>query len=203
MKIICVGRNYVEHAKELHNEVPREPILFLKPETSLLRPHLPFFYPDFSSNIHYEVELVLRICKLGKNIQSKFASNYYDKIGLGLDFTARDLQDELKTKGLPWEKAKAFDGSAFVSDFFDISDFKNPEDINFSLQKNGKAVQNGNSKNMIFNFNDLIAEISKYFTLKIGDMIFTGTPAGVGPVSINDELEGFLDNQAVFKLKIK
>jgi len=203
MKIICIGRNYVEHAHELNNPVPDNPVFFMKPETALIRAGLPFFYPDFSNEVHYEVELVLRICKLGKHINEKFAHTYYDGIGVGIDFTARDVQNICKQKGLPWEIAKAFDGSAPVSDFIPVSHFHNIYDINFSLQKNNSTVQQGNSGMMIFNFEKIIAFISRFVTLKIGDLIFTGTPAGVGEVSVGDTLEAFIDEKSLLKLMVK
>lgn len=203
MKIICVGRNYADHAKEMNNQIPKEPVLFLKPETAIIRNNLPFFYPDFSENIHYEVEIVLRINKLGKNIQEKFAHTYYDEIGLGIDFTARDLQKQLKEKGLPWEKAKGFDGSALLSDFIPKEKFKSLENLEFRLEKNQETVQKSNTANMLFTFDRLVEEISKYFTLKIGDLIFTGTPAGVGPVNINDKLTGYLEDRKMFEVEVK
>ncbi len=203
MKIICVGRNYADHAKEMNNKIPKEPVLFLKPETAIIRNNLPFFYPDFSNNIHYEVEIVLRINKLGKNIQEKFAHTYYNEIGLGIDFTARDLQKQLKEKGLPWEKAKSFDGSALLSNFIPKDKLKKLDHLDFRLEKNQVTVQKSNTANMIFTFDRLIEEISKYFTLKIGDLIFTGTPAGVGPVEINDKLTGYLEDRKMFEAEVK
>ena len=203
MKIICVGRNYLDHARELNNEVPSEPVLFIKPETSLVPKRNPFFLPDFSTDVHYEAELVIRINRIGKNIQEKFAPRYYNEVGVGIDFTARDLQKKLKQAGLPWEKAKAFDGSAVISKMFKLEDLESPENIHFSLKKNGEVVQSGQSKDMLFNINFLIAYISSFFTLKIGDLIFTGTPAGVGPVKANDRLELFLENKAVIGLNVK
>ncbi len=203
MKIICIGRNYAKHAEELNNEVPDQPIFFMKPETALIRSRLPFFYPDFSANIHYEAELVLRICKPGKNIQKRFAHTYYDALGVGLDFTARDVQEQCKQKGHPWEVAKAFDGSAAVSAFIPLSEIQHPEDIRFSLKKNDVIVQEGSSTRMIHSFDDLIAHVSKYVTLKIGDMLFTGTPAGVGPVRIGDNLKLFLEDKHMLTLPIK
>lgn len=204
MKIICIGRNYDDHAKELGNKKPTEPVFFLKPDTALLLKNTPFFIPDFSNEIHYEVELVVKINRLGKNIKEKFAHKYYSEIGLGIDFTARDLQDQLKKNGLPWEKAKAFDGSAALSKesipMAQISDLNN---INFSLSKNGKVVQKGNSKEMSFKIDEIIAYVSKFFTLKIGDLIYTGTPAGVGPISIGDELKGYIEEKEMFQVKIK
>ena len=203
MKIICIGRNYVKHAEELNNEVPEKPLFFMKPETALIRSRLPFYYPDFSQNIHYEAELVLRICKLGKHIQKRFAHTYYDAIGVGLDFTARDVQEKCKEKGHPWEIAKAFDGSAAVSEFVPLTQLDDPDDIRFSLAKNGTIVQEGSSTHMIHDFGDLIAHISKFTTLKIGDMLFTGTPAGVGPVKVGDKLELFLEGRSMLTMPIK
>ena len=203
MKIICVGRNYAAHARELNNDLPTEPVLFLKPETALLPKHHPFVIPDITDDLHYECELVLRIDKLGKNIAPKFAHRYYSEVGLGIDFTARDLQNELKSKGLPWEKAKAFDFSAPIGNtFIPISNFPSLESINFALKKNGEWVQQGNTRDMIFGFDDLIAEISRYFTLKKGDLIFTGTPSGVGKVQPGDVLEGFIEEELILSLKI-
>jgi acylpyruvate hydrolase len=203
MKIICVGRNYVDHIKELSNDKPTDPVIFIKPDTALLDSSEAFYYPAFSKDVHYESELVFRIGKVGKNIESKFAHKYIDAIGLGIDFTARDIQSKLKEKGLPWEKAKAFNGSAFVSAMRSIvdADFLHP--IDFQLLKNGIAVQEGNSDLMIWNIAELIADISQYFTLKTGDYIFTGTPAGVGPIQIGDTLSGFLQGNKLFDLAIK
>jgi acylpyruvate hydrolase len=203
MKIICIGRNYVEHAHEFNNPVPSQPVFFMKPETALIRAGLPFFYPDFSNDIHYEVELVLRICKLGKHIREKFAHTYYDAIGLGIDFTARDLQDVCKQKGLPWEIAKAFDGSAPVSLFIEKEKFSDLFDINFSLKKNDEIVQKGNSGMMIFNFDKIISYVSRFVTLKIGDMIFTGTPAGVGSVKKGDNLKAYFEQEMMLAIDIK
>ncbi|HPX34390.1 MAG TPA: fumarylacetoacetate hydrolase family protein [Bacteroidales bacterium] len=203
MKIICIGRNYVEHARELNNQIPEEPVFFLKPDTAIIIRNRPFFYPDFSSKIDYEVELVLKIKKNGRHILPEFAHTYYDEIGIGIDFTARDMQESLKTKGLPWEKAKAFDGSAPISSFVNISKFNDLNDIPFSLRKNGETVQLGNSGLMIFDFNTILVHISKYITIKMGDLIFTGTPAGVGPVAIGDRLEGFLGEEKMLKVDIK
>lgn len=203
MKIICIGRNYINHAKELNNPIPSEPLFFLKPESAILPKRNPFYIPNFSNNIHYEVELIIKICKLGKNIKETFANTYYNEIGLGIDFTARDIQEQCKKKGHPWEIAKAFDQSAVVSNKFINKDSLNIDNINFSMKKNGELVQKGNSSEMLFNFNQIIAHISQYMTLKIGDLIFTGTPAGVGPVSIDDELIGYLENKEAFKTKIK
>lgn len=203
MKIICVGRNYVEHARELNNSVPDEPVLFMKPETSLILPRQPFFYPDFSNDIHHEIELVVRINRLGKHIETKFAHRYYSQVALGIDFTARDLQQELKAKGLPWEISKAFDGSACVGEWIPLNQGMHIQNLNFYLTRNGKTVQMGNTSQMLFSVDALISYISKFFTLKIGDLIFTGTPAGVGPVSKGDTLEGFLEGKKNFSLRIK
>lgn len=203
MKIICIGRNYIDHAKELNNPVPAEPIFFLKPESSQLRSNKPFFYPDFSKDIHYEVELIVKISKLGKSIQKKFAPLYYQEIGLGIDFTARDLQDNCKKKGLPWEIAKAFDYSAVVGKFLPLTQIGNAAGICFSLKKNGQTVQEGHSSDMIFDFDTLIEYVSRFFTLKTGDMIYTGTPAGVGPVVIGDHLEGYIGEEKMFSFYIR
>lgn len=200
MKIICVGRNYTEHAKELKNEIPTEPVLFIKPDTSVLKGS-DFYIPEFSNDIHYELELVIKISKGGKYIQEENAAKHYEQIGLGIDFTARDLQSKLKEKGLPWEKAKGFDGSAVVGDFFPVENF-NTEEIHFELKKNNQTVQEGNSKDMIFDINKLIANISQYFTLRVGDLIFTGTPAGVGKVEENDILDAYLENEKLFSVKV-
>ncbi|MFW5792709.1 MAG: fumarylacetoacetate hydrolase family protein [Bacteroidota bacterium] len=202
MKIICIGRNYIEHANELNNPLPEVPVFFLKPETAIIRAGLPFFYPDFSENIHYETELVLKICRLGKNIQKKFAHKYYNEIGIGIDFTARDLQEKCKQKGLPWEIAKAFDSSAPVGSFIDKKEFENINDIDFSLDINGKIVQKANSGMMIFSFDEIINYVSKFFTLKIGDLIFTGTPAGVGAVNKGDILTAFIKDKELLKVKV-
>jgi 2-keto-4-pentenoate hydratase/2-oxohepta-3-ene-1,7-dioic acid hydratase in catechol pathway len=203
MKIICIGRNYVNHAKELGNDITSEPLFFLKPDTAIQPKGHPFFIPHFSNDIHYEVELVIRINKTGKHIKERFAHTYYSQIGLGIDFTARDIQQECKAKGLPWEKAKGFDGSAQISrNFINKSDL-NLNNISFSLQKNGEQVQLGNSKDMCFNFDAIIAYISKFYTLKIGDLIYTGTPEGVGSVKARDELKGFIGKQEMCKVVIK
>ncbi len=191
MKIICIGRNYAEHAKELNNPVPGKPVVFMKPATSLLVNDKPFYYPEFSKEIHHEIEVVLRICKNGRHVQREFASAYYDQIALGIDFTARDVQDELKKKGHPWEIAKAFDDSAVLSPFVPI-DQVDPKTIRFELRKNGQAVQQGNTSDLLFPFEDIIVHVSQYFKLQVGDLIYTGTPAGVGPVQIGDLLEGVL-----------
>jgi len=203
MKIICVGRNYTDHIKELENNKPKEPVLFLKPDSSIILNNKPFFIPDFSKNIHYELELIIKISRLGKHIQEKFSHKYYDFIGLGIDFTARDLQSDLKSKGLPWEKSKAFDGSCFISKWINKSEFNDVNNLNFNLNKNGKTVQKTNSKLMLWKIDELISYISTFFTLKIGDVIFTGTPAGVGKVSIGDNLEGFIEDNKIFNLNIK
>ncbi len=203
MKIFCVGRNYREHAKELGNEIPGDPVIFMKPKSALLQSNTPFYYPEFSNELHYEVELVLRICKNGKYISERHASKYYNAISVGIDFTARDIQNELKKKGLPWEKAKAWDNSAVVGLWTDITPaiLKNP--IHFSLTKNETVVQSGNSDDMIFRFDTVVSHISNYFSLNIGDLIFTGTPAGVGECVVGDVLIGFLEATKMFELEIK
>lgn len=203
MKIICIGRNYADHAKELGNEIPDEPVIFMKPKSALLQPHTPFYYPEFTNELHYECELVLRISKNGKYIQERHASNYYNGITVGIDFTARDIQDECKKKGLPWEKAKAFDNSAAIGKFVDITPDFNKKNVKFSFSKNGEIVQQGNSADMIFSFDKLIANISNYFSLNIGDLIFTGTPAGVGECVVGDELEAFLEGNSMLKVEVK
>ena len=202
MKIICIGRNYAEHAKELGNEVPESPVIFMKPDTAVLKKGSDFYIPEFSNDVHYELEVVLKISKGGKYIQEENADKYYDEIGLGIDFTARDLQSQLKAKGLPWELSKGFDGSAVVSEFYKKDDF-DMKNINFSLMKNKEEVQNGNTSLMIFSPQKIIAFVSQYFTLRVGDLIFTGTPKGVGKVSENDILEAFLEDQKVFDLRIQ
>ncbi|MDX1602548.1 MAG: fumarylacetoacetate hydrolase family protein [Salinimicrobium sediminis] len=204
MKIICIGRNYTEHIAELKNERPQEPVIFLKPDSAILLKKMPFFIPPFSQDVHYEVELLVRINKIGKHIQQKFAHKYYDEIGLGIDFTARDLQQKLKEKGLPWEKAKAFDGSAVIGEkWIEKSHFHDLNNISFSLEKNGEAVQSGTTSHMLWKIDEIIEYISQYFTLKIGDIIFTGTPAGVGPVAINDTLTGFIEDKQIFSIQVK
>ncbi len=203
MKIICIGRNYADHIKELDNQRPTEPVIFLKPDTAILLKKQPFFIPEFSKDVHHEVELLVRINKIGKYIDQKFAHKYYDEIGLGIDFTARDLQNELKAKGLPWEKAKAFDGSAVVGNFIPKEKIEDINNISFSLKRNGIPVQNGSSMLMMWKIDALIEYISKYFTLKIGDIIFTGTPAGVGRVEANDVLTGFIGETEMFSIKVK
>jgi len=203
MKLICIGRNYTDHIKELANERPTDPVVFLKPDTSILLKKQPFFIPDFSDDVHHEVEVLVKINKVGKHIDKKFAHKYYDEIGLGIDFTARDLQSQLKSKGLPWEKAKAFDGAAVVGKWLSKNEFENVDDINFSLHKNNSIVQDGNTSLMLWKIDELIEYISKYFTLKIGDIIFTGTPAGVGKVVANDKLKGFIENRELFSITVK
>ena len=203
MKIFCIGRNYVDHAKELGNVVPKEPLIFMKPPTALLINNKPFYHPDFSENIHYECEIVLKIGKNGKNIAERFAPNYIKEIGLGIDFTARDIQQKLKEKGHPWEIAKGFNGSAVIGDFVPVEKFENLENINFHLTKNQEKVQTGNTKDMIFKFSKLISHLSKYFLIHQGDYIYTGTPAGVGKIEIGDRLEGFLENEKIFHCNIK
>ncbi len=203
MKIICIGRNYSDHAKELKNELPTEPLFFLKPDTALVIRNRPFFYPEFSKEVHYEIELVFRICKVGKYIQQKFAHTYYNEIALGIDFTARDLQREAQAKGTPWEKAKGFDRSAPVSSFFPLTDFPDIKNLNFSLKNNGEIVQQGNSSGMVFSIDRIIEHVSQFITLKMGDIIFTGTPAGVGPVKIGDKLEGFIEDKKVLGCNIR
>lgn len=203
MKIICIGRNYAAHARELRNDLPTEPVFFLKPETALVQKNRPFFYPDFSKDVHHEVEIVVRINRLGKNIQEKFAHKYYKEITLGLDFTARDLQEACKQKGLPWEKAKAFDHSAPVGKWVDVSTLPHLENLKFELKKNGETVQQGSTADMIFSIDQIISYVSTFVTLKIGDILFTGTPAGVGPVSIGDQLEAFLEGEQLLKCAVR
>lgn len=201
MKIFCIGRNYALHAKELNNEIPEKPLVFMKPPTALLKGNKPFYYPEFSSNIHFEGELVVRICKNGKHIQEKFAKNYYDQITLGLDLTARDLQNELKSKGHPWEIAKGFDGSAVIGSLVPFQG--DIADLSFTIRKNDEIVQSGNCSDMLFAVDRLISYISKFFMLQTGDLIFTGTPAGVGPIQIGDVFEGFLEEKKLFRTEIK
>jgi 2-keto-4-pentenoate hydratase/2-oxohepta-3-ene-1,7-dioic acid hydratase in catechol pathway len=203
MKIICIGRNYVKHIEELNNDRPDEPVVFLKPDSSILLKQHPFVIPEFTDDVHHEVELLVKINKVGKYIEPKFASNYYDEIGLGIDFTARDLQAKLKEKGLPWEKAKSFDGSAVIGEFYSKSDSKTLEDLEFKLVKNGEIVQLGNTKHMIWKIDELISHVSQYFTLKKGDIIFTGTPEGVAAVKPNDILEGYLGEKKSFRIQVK
>ena len=203
MKIICIGRNYIDHARELNNPVPKQPVFFMKPDTSIIRNNKPFFLPDFSNAIHHEVELVLKISRLGKNIQEKFAHRYYDEVGLGIDFTARDLQAECKAGGLPWEIAKAFEGSAPLGRFLPKSQLGSTQNLDFRLDINGKTVQAGNSRDLIFSFDQLIAYLSQFFPLKTGDLIFTGTPAGVGPVKKDDRLQAYLGDHLLLDFKIR
>ncbi|ALJ06644.1 2-hydroxyhepta-2,4-diene-1,7-dioate isomerase [Pseudalgibacter alginicilyticus] len=203
MKLICIGRNYTEHIDELDNEKPTDPVIFLKPDTAILLKKQPFFIPDFSEDVHHEVEVLVKINRVGKYIDKKFAHKYYNEIGLGIDFTARDLQKQLKDKGLPWEKAKAFDGSAVIGDWIPVNEIENVNNIVFSLKKNDNIIQNGNTSHMLWKIDELIEYISKYFTLKIGDIIFTGTPAGVGKVLANDKLKGFIENKQMFSITVK
>ncbi|WP_271765070.1 fumarylacetoacetate hydrolase family protein [Aquimarina algiphila] len=203
MKLICIGRNYTDHIEELDNEKPKDPVVFIKPDTSILLKKQPFFIPDFSNDIHHELEVLVKINRVGKHIDRKFAHKYYDEIGLGIDFTARDLQTKLKEKGLPWEKAKAFDGAAVVGKWVSKDNFKDVDDIDFHLEKNGDTVQKGNTMFMLWKINELIEYVSKYFTLKIGDVIFTGTPAGVGSVKPDDVLTGYIGDDQFFSIKVK
>jgi len=203
VKIICIGRNYTDHIEELENEKPKDPVVFIKPDTSILLKKQPFFIPDFSDEVHHEVEVLIKIKKVGKYIDRKFAHKYYDQIGLGIDFTARDLQRKLKEKGLPWEKAKSFDGASVIGNWVDKKQFSSVDDIDFSLEKNGEVVQKGNTRYMLWKIDELIEYVSKYFTLKIGDIIFTGTPAGVGTVKAEDVLTGFINKQQHFSIRIK
>ena len=203
MKIICIGRNYTEHIKELANERPEEPVVFIKPDSSVLPKDQDFYIPDFTQNVHYEVEMLVKICKVGKHIDERFAHKYYDEIGLGIDFTARDLQSALKEKGLPWEKSKGFDGSAVIGKWLPKSNFKDLNNLNFSLIRNNEMVQEGNTSLMLWKIDELIAYVSKFFTLKKGDVLFTGTPAGVGKIATNDYLSGKLEGQELFSVKIK
>ncbi|GAB3221389.1 fumarylacetoacetate hydrolase family protein [Algoriphagus aestuariicola] len=203
MKIICIGRNYAAHIEELKNEKPGKPVVFLKPDTALLKGGASFYYPDFSENIHHELELVLKISKEGKYIQPQFAYRYFEEIGLGIDFTARDLQDQCKAKGLPWEIAKAFNGSAPIGNFKPVSDFSDLKDIDFHLEINGELKQQGNTSLMLFDFATIISYVSQFFTLKKGDLIYTGTPAGVGPVKIGDQLSGFIGTEKMLDFEVK
>ncbi|WP_299678611.1 fumarylacetoacetate hydrolase family protein [uncultured Dokdonia sp.] len=203
MKLICIGRNYAKHIEELANERPDHPVVFLKPDSSILLKQHPFVIPEFSKDVHHEVEILVKIKKIGKYIDKKFAHTYYDEIGLGIDFTARDLQSSLKAKGLPWEKAKAFDGAAVIGKWLDKSTFENVDNIAFTLEKNGAVLQDGNTAHMLWKIDELISYVSQYFTLKIGDVIFTGTPAGVGPVAINDKLKGFIGDTEMFSINVK
>jgi 2-keto-4-pentenoate hydratase/2-oxohepta-3-ene-1,7-dioic acid hydratase in catechol pathway len=203
MKIICIGRNYADHAKEMNAPTPEFPLFFLKPDSAILPKRTPFYYPEFTKDLHYECEIIVRINKLGKNINSKFAHTYYNEIGLGIDFTARDLQEECKAKGLPWERAKAFDGSAVICEQFIPKSELNLDSIPFHLTKNGEIVQQGNTRDFIFSIDTIISYVSQFMTLKIGDILFTGTPAGVGPISIGDTLKGFIGDKEMYSLQIK
>jgi len=203
MKIICIGRNYVDHISELNNEKPTEPVIFMKPDTAVLPKKTPFVLPAFSEDVHHEVEILVKICKVGKYISPKFAHKYYDEIGLGIDFTARDVQNKLKEKGLPWEKAKSFDHSAVIGSFLSKNDFPSLENITFELKSNGNSVQIGNTNLMLWKINELVAYVSQYFTLKKGDIVFTGTPKGVAKVVEGDILEGFIEDKSMFKVQIK
>lgn len=203
MKIIAIGRNYAEHIKELNNEKPDEPVIFMKPETAILKNGEPFYYPSFSSDVHHEVEILLKISKIGKNIEEKFAHKYYDEIGIGIDFTARDVQSKLKAKGLPWDLAKGFNGSAPISEFVPKTNYPNLQDLNFHLEVNGETRQKGNTSMMLYTFDYIIAFVSKYFTLKPGDIIFTGTPAGVSPVQIGDKLSLFIEDSKMLEFEVK
>lgn len=203
MKIICIGRNYTKHIEELNNERPNEPVVFMKPDSAILLKQHPFVIPEFSEDIHHELEVIVKINKVGKYIEPKFAHKYYDEISVGIDFTARDLQQKLKDKGLPWEKAKAFDGSAVIGDFVSKSDFKSLDNLNFEMTNNGITVQKGNTSFMLWKIDELIAYVSQYFTLKIGDIIFTGTPEGVAVVRPDDVLEGYLEGNKLFRIQVK
>ena len=203
MKIFCVGRNYPDHAKELGHDSPDEPVIFMKPKSALLQPHTPFYYPEFTNELHYECELVLRISKNGKYIQEKFANKYYDAVTTGIDFTARDIQNELKEKGLQWEKAKAWDNSAVVGKWIPVANVKNRKDIHFAFYKNKELVQEGNSKEMTFDFDYLISYISNFFSINIGDLVFTGTPKGVGEIVVGDEVEAFMEKESLLTLEVK
>jgi 2-keto-4-pentenoate hydratase/2-oxohepta-3-ene-1,7-dioic acid hydratase in catechol pathway len=203
MKLICIGRNYAKHIEELDNEKPDHPVVFLKPDSAILLKQHPFVIPEFSNDVHYEVEVLVKIKKLGKYIDKKFAPTYYDEIGLGIDFTARDLQSKLKEKGLPWEKAKAFDGAAVIGNWISKENFNSVDAIPFTLEKNGEVVQAGNTAHMLWKIDELISYVSQYFTLKIGDVIFTGTPAGVGPVAVHDKLKGFIEDKELFSINVK
>lgn len=203
MKIICIGRNYVDHAKELNNPIPTEPVFFLKPDSAIVPNNKAFFIPEFTKEVHHEIEIVIKINRIGKHIEERFAHKYYDEIGLGIDFTARDIQQQCKEKGLPWEKAKAFDGSAPLGNFINKNELNDLNNINFSLTRNKNIVQKGNTKDMLFNFDKIIVHVSQYFTLKIGDLIYTGTPAGVGKVEINDVLEGFIEDKKMLSIRVK
>ncbi|MGB3607313.1 MAG: fumarylacetoacetate hydrolase family protein [Psychroserpens sp.] len=203
MKLICIGRNYTDHIEELQNEKPTDPVVFLKPDTAILLKKQPFFIPDFSNDVHHEVEVLIKINRVGKHIDKKFAHKYYDQIGLGIDFTARDLQSQLKEKGLPWEKAKAFDGAAVIGDWLPKTNFEDLNALHFSLKRNDDTVQNGNTSLMLWKIDEIIEYVSKYFTLKIGDIIFTGTPSGVGKVHANDLLKGYIEDKEMFSITVK
>lgn len=203
MKIICIGRNYAEHAKELKNEIPTEPVWFMKPDTALLKDGEAFYLPDFSNDIHHEIEIVIKINKVGKHIEEQFAHKYYDEIGIGIDFTARDLQVKCKEKGLPWEKAKAFDGSAPIGKFIKKEQLGDLNNLNFELKINGESRQLGNTKDLLFSFDKIISYVSKFVTLKVGDLIYTGTPEGVGPVKIGDKLKGYLKGDLLLEFEVK
>ncbi|MEI6815148.1 MAG: fumarylacetoacetate hydrolase family protein [Bacteroidota bacterium] len=203
MKIICIGRNYAEHAKELNNPIPDEPVIFIKPDSAIIQKDNPFYYPDFSKDIHHEVEIIVKISRVGKNISKQFAHKYYQEIGIGIDFTARDIQTKCKTKGLPWELAKGFDGSAPIGRFINKNTFTDLKDINFHLDINNTTVQSGNTGMMLNSIDDIIAFASSYFTLKKGDLIFTGTPKGVGPVKIGDVLKAYIEDQQLLKVEVK
>lgn len=203
MKIFCIGRNYADHAKELNNPIPSEPIIFMKPLTAMMVGNKPLYFPDFTNDLHYEGEIVLRVCKNGRSVQPEFAHRYYDSVAFGIDFTARDLQDKLKQKGQPWEIAKGFDRSAPISPWIPIEEIKDRNDIHFQLKKNGEVVQDGHTRDLIFNFDTLICHISRYFTVQKSDLIFTGTPAGVGPVQIGDVLEGFIEDRHLLTCAIR
>ena len=203
MKIICIGRNYAEHAKELNNAIPTEPVFFMKPDTALLKDSDPFYYPDFTKDLHHEIEIVIKINKVGKHIDEQFAHKYYVEIGLGIDFTARDLQAQCKAKGLPWEKAKAFDASAPIGKFVSKASLGNLDDISFELKINGESRQVGNTKDLLFSFDKVISYVSKFVTLKVGDLIYTGTPEGVGPVSIGDKIQGYIKGDLFLEFEVK
>lgn len=203
MKIICIGRNYAEHAKELNNAIPTEPVFFMKPDTALLKDGEPFYYPEFTKDLHHEIEIVIKINKVGKHIAEQFAHKYYEEIGLGIDFTARDLQAKAKEKGLPWEKAKAFDGSAPIGKFINKSQLDNLGDIDFELKINGQSRQRGNTKDLLFSFDQIISYVSQFVTLKVGDLIYTGTPEGVGAVNIGDKLQGFVKGELFLEFEVK
>jgi acylpyruvate hydrolase len=203
MKIFAIGRNYIDHAKELNNPVPDEPIFFMKPDTAIILNNKPFFYPDFTQELHYETEIVLKLNRVGKNVAEKFAHRYYTEIGIGIDFTARDVQNKCREKGLPWEVAKSFDGSAPISAFLPKENFSDVHHINFHLDINGKTVQKGNTGDLIFSYEKIIAHISKFVTIKMGDLIFTGTPAGVGPIKIGDRLQAYIGSELMMDFYVK